>query len=301
VRGSDPGPRSPASVSVAALLREGRETLRASAAIDHWHSAIAREDAEDLLALALGIAVEDLDRGAPVTAAARRRYLDYIARRAGGEPVALIRGWVSFEGLRLRVRQGVFVPRNSSETLARKALAVLRRRSPAVAVDVACGAGPVACALAARQPAALIWGLDIDAAAVSLARSNARHLHLANARFRVSDLLSALPARLRGGVAVITMHPPYVGRGDLRALPREVRGFEPRHTLSDGSADGLGLVRALLAESPEWLLPGGSVLVEVAPYLSRSVQALMRRQGLEVTVTPDPAGLTRVIRGRWGR
>lgn len=282
-----------------ALLTEGRALLRASAAIDHWHQAIAREDAEDLLALALGIDVEELDRGAAVPPAARRRFRAYISRRASGEPVALIRGWVSFDGLTLRVRSGVFVPRSSSETLAQQALAVLRRRHPAVAVDVACGAAPVACSIAAAMPAAEVWGLDIDAAAVALARANARRLHIGNARFRVSDLLGALPRRLQGEVTAITMHPPYVGRGQVRSLPREVRGFEPRHTLTDGSPDGLGLVRDLLDAAPGWLRPGGAVLVEVAPYLSRSVQALMRREGLEVAVFSDPAGITRVIRGRW--
>jgi release factor glutamine methyltransferase len=180
-------------------------------------------------------------------------------------------------------------------------VAALRRRRTAVLVDVACGAGPVACAVASTLPGAEVWGLDLDRAAVSAARSNARRLRLANARFRVSDLLSALPSSLRGRVSAFTMHPPYVARADVRGLPAEIRGFEPRHTLTDGSPDGLGLVRALLDEAPSWLAPRGSALVEVAPYLSRSVQALMRRRGLEVSVTADPGGLTRVIRGRSAR
>ncbi len=285
--------------TVASLVASGQRQLRASPAIDHWHRAIAREDAEDLLALALGVEFEAMDRQAPVSARVEGRYREYVDRRAAGEPVALIRGWVEFAGLSLSVRPGVFVPRGSSELLARQAVAALRRRNPAIAVDVACGAAPVGCAVAAALPAAEVWGLDLDPAAVSLARANARRHHLSNARFRVSDLLSALPARLRGQVSVFTMHPPYVARADVRTLPREIRRFEPRHTLTDGSDDGLGLVRVLLEEGPPWLRRGGSTLVEVAPYLSRSVQALMRHQGLEVTVSADPGGITRVVRGRW--
>jgi release factor glutamine methyltransferase len=94
------------------------------------------------------------------------------------------------------------------------------------------------------------------------------------------------------------MHPPYVARGDIRSLPREIRGFEPRHTLTDESPDGLGLVRDLVGEAPEWLGRGGRVLVEVAPFLSRPIQARMRRAGLEVTVQSDPGGITRVVGGR---
>jgi len=286
--------------TAASLIAAGRRRIRESKAIDHWHSAIAREDAEDLLALALGVGVESLERQAEVPRRAEARYLGYVERRAAGEPVALIRGWVSFAGLTLRVRPGVFVPRGSTEELSRQAVVALGRRFPMVAVDVACGAGPVACAVAAARPTAEVWGLDIDAAAVALARSNARRHRLSNAHFRVSDLLAGLPSRLRGEVAAISIHPPYVARGAVRGLPREIRGFEPRHTLTDGSADGLGLVRALLVQAPEWLRRGGSVLVEVAPYLGRSVQALMRRDGFEVSVTADASGLTRVVRGRFG-
>jgi release factor glutamine methyltransferase len=289
----------PGPPTAAQLLRGATDRLRASPAIDHWHTAIAREDAEDLLAMALGIAAEALEPARPVPAAAARRFDGYVARRAAGEPVALIRGWVDFSGLRLGVRPGVFVPRGSSEWLAGRAVSLLRRRRAPVAVDVACGAAPVGCAVAAALPQAEVWGVDIDPAAVSLARANARRLHLGNARFRASDLLSGLPQRLRGEVGVFTMHPPYVARADVRGLPREIRGFEPRHTLTDGSPDGLGLVRGLLDAAPTWLVRGGSTLVEVAPYLSRSVQALMRRAGMEVSVSPDPSGLTRVVRGRW--
>lgn len=233
-----------------------------------------------------------------VPARVERRYLDYVKRRAAGEPVALIRGTVPFAGLTLAVRPGVFVPRGSSELLAEAAVAALRRRPIKVAVDVACGAAPVACAVAAAVPSAEVWGLDIDPAAVALSRANARHNHLGNARFRVSDLLAELPGRLRGEVGVFTMHPPYVARQEVRTLPREIRGFEPRHTLTDGSPDGLGLVRDLVDEAPQWLRRGGVLLFEVAPYLSRSVQALLRGAELEVTVQADPGGITRVVGGR---
>jgi len=285
--------------TAASLIADGRLRLRRSAAIDHWRSAIAREDAEDLLAIALRVEVEALQRDAVIPRQAERRFWDYVERRASGEPVALIRGWVSFADLTLRVRPGVFVPRGSTEELARQAVVALGRRFPMVAVDVACGAGPVACAVAVARPTAEVWGLDIDPAAVALARSNARRHHLSNAHFRVSDLLANLPSRLRGKVGAISIHPPYVARADVRGLPREIRGFEPRHTLTDGSPDGLGLVRGLLDQAPEWLRRGGSVVVEVAPYLASPVQALMRRQGYEFSVTADPSRLTRVVRGRF--
>jgi len=287
-----------AAPRVGQLLTDGRTVLRESTAIDHWRASIAREDAADLLALALGVATDALDPKAIVPTRAALRYLEFLQRRAAGEPVALIRGVVDFAGLTLAVRPGVFVPRGSSELLAQSAVAALRRRSVKVAVDVACGAAPVACAIADALPSAEVWGLDIDPAAVALSRANARRNRLGNAHFRVSDLLAALPRRLHGEVGAFTMHPPYVARREVRTLPREIRGFEPRHTLTDGSPDGLGLVRDLVEEAPGWLRRGGVLLFEVAPYLSRSVQALMRQADLEVTVHADPGGITRVVGGR---
>ena len=88
-------------------------------------------------------------------------------------------------------------------------------------------------------------------------------------------------------------------RDEVRSLPVEVRKFEPRATLTDGSEDGLGLVRRLAADAPSWLRPGGYVLVEIAPYLARSTATVLRRAGLrEVRSNRDNLGVTRVVAGR---
>lgn len=282
------------------LLDEGERLIAASKAIDHWRPGIAREDAEELLAALVdpdGPEDVELDLEEPVAAASARRYREWIRRRARGEPVPLITGFMRFGDLRLRTRPGVFVPRGSSELLAESALAAVRRRRAPVVVDVATGAGPVALSVADAMPAAEVWGVDIAADAVALARGNARRLGLGNARFRVSDMLDRLPAELLGRVDVFTIHPPYVRRDEVSLLPKEIRRFEPRHVLTDGSDDGLGLVRRLIADAPRWLAPHGSLIIEVAPYLSRSVQALLRRAGYGVRWTADPDGVTRVIIG----
>jgi release factor glutamine methyltransferase len=85
----------------------------------------------------------------------------------------------------------------------------------------------------------------------------------------------------------------------VRTLPVEIRKFEPRHTLTDGSDDGLGLVRRLATDAPAWLRPGGSVLVEIAPYLARATATVLRRAGLrEVRSHRDGLGVTRVVIAR---
>ena len=90
---------SPAAPRVGQLLTDGRTVLSESTAIDHWRASIAREDAADLLALALVVETDALDPKALVPARLARRYLEFLLRRAAGEPVALIRGVVEFAGL----------------------------------------------------------------------------------------------------------------------------------------------------------------------------------------------------------
>ena len=288
---------------VSDALREAADAIGHSRSIDHWRPVMARYDAEELMTAVLATPLAAETRRRALTPEQRRRFSTMVSRRVSGEPVAQIVGAFSFRGLELRVRRGVFGPRSSSELLAAEAIRALRRRPHAgVAVDVATGSGPVALAVAHEVPAAEVWGVDISGDAVKLGRENARRLHIGNVRFKVSDMLDALPTRLRAQVDVLTIHPPYVARRDVRTLPREIREYEPLHSLTDGSDDGLGLVRRLAADAPEWLRPGGVLLVEIGTYLSRPAQAALRRAGLsDVRWTKDSLGVTRVVSGRRGR
>jgi release factor glutamine methyltransferase len=274
-----------------------------STAIDHWDRNLGRYDAEELMTEVLG---RKLTRGVldrVLDSTSKQRFAAMVARRVNGEPIPRIKGHYAFRGLDLLIRDGVFVPRASSELLAKEAIRVLRRRrGQRVAVDVATGAGPVALAVANEVRDADVWGVDISAEAASLGKDNARRLGLRNAHFRAGDLLDALPRRLRGEIDVFTIHPPYVLRRDLKELPREIREFEPLQSLTDGSDDGLGLVRRLATEAHEWLKPGGVLLVEIGTYLSRKTQATLRAEHLvDVSWTKDDLGVTRVVSGRTPR
>jgi release factor glutamine methyltransferase len=274
-----------------------------SKAIDHWDRNLGRYDAEELMTEVLGrkLTTALLDRVLDPTS--KKRFAAMVARRVNGEPIPRIKGHYTFRKLDLLVRDGVFVPRASSELLAKEAVKALRRRhGDRVAVDVATGAGPVALAVANEVRSAEVWGVDISVAAAELGKDNARSLGLRNAHFRAGDLLEALPRRLRGTIDVFTIHPPYVLRRDLKELPREIRAFEPLQSLTDGSDDGLGLVRRLASEAHDWLRPGGVLLVEVGTYLSRRTQATLRAARLvDVTWTKDDLGVTRVVSGRTPR
>ncbi|MHB8572984.1 MAG: N5-glutamine methyltransferase family protein [Candidatus Dormibacteria bacterium] len=290
-------PTAQPQTTVESALREAARAIVASPHCDLWRKSVGRADAEDLMALCLGKRPRDTTR--LLKPGQLKRFRKLVDRRVSGEPVALIQGYMDFNGIRLRLKRGVFTPRYSSEFMAAQAIKRLRGRRKPNAVDVATGAGPVALSVADRLPKAHAWGVDISKPAVSLARRNARDLGLRNTTFKVSDLVQALPRRLRESVDVITFHPPYVARRDVRTLPTEIRDFEPPQALTDSSVDGLGLVRRLAEEANQWLRPGGWLLIEVAPDLSRSVRAILKPHGFtELEILRDSLGATRVVAAR---
>ena len=286
------------AVNAAEILDRAVRTLEASPAIDHWQRDREAIEAEDLLCYTLG--VDDVDPDDEVPSGARRRFERMIARRADGEPVQLIKGFAVFRGLEILARPGVFVPRDSTEFLAEQAVRRLRRRPRPILVDVATGGGTVALAVANEVRGVRAYGSDISRDAIRVARRNAERLGL-RATFLVGDLFGAFPSGLRGTADVVTLHPPYVARQEVRELPDEIRRWEPAHTLTDQSRDGLGLVGRTAAEAGGWLKPGGWLLVEVSPDRARAVGAVMRRHGFrEVRSTLDRGfRVTRVMVGRW--
>jgi release factor glutamine methyltransferase len=280
-----------------ALVDGAVRAMKASSSLDHWQRDRERIEAEELLFHALG--GRDPEPREEIPTAAARRFGRWVARRMKGEPIPYILGFAEFRGLHLAARPGVFVPRHSTEFLAEQAIRRLRgRRGRPMAVDLATGGGTVALAIANEVRKARVFGTDVSASAVALARRNASRLGLRASFFR-GDLFGGLPEAIAGAVDVVTLHPPYVARDELRELPDEIRRFEPVHTLSDRSVDGLGLVGRTIAESPEWLRSGGWLCIEIAPDRARSVVTALRRAGFhEARSTKGGIGVTRVVVGR---
>jgi release factor glutamine methyltransferase len=180
---------------------------------------------------------------------------EMVERRAAGLPLEQVIGWAEFCGLRIAVDPGVFVPRRRTEFLVQQAIGLAG--PGAVVVDLCCGAGAIGAALAAAVDRAEVYAADIDPAAVACARRNVP------GQVYQGDLYQPLPARLRGRVQILTANVPYVPTGDIELLPPEARDYEPRVAL-DGGPVGLDLLRRVAAGAPDWLAPGGHLLIEIS-------------------------------------
>jgi release factor glutamine methyltransferase len=198
-----------------------------------------------------------------------------VERRAAGLPLEQVVGWAEFCGLRVAVDPGVFVPRRRTEFLVQQALKRVRPQD--TIVDLCCGAGAIGAALAAAVDRAELHAVDIDPAAVRCARRNVPgHVYQ-------GDLYQPLPASLSGRVGLVVANVPYVPTGEIGFLPPEARAHEPLVAL-DGGPDGLDVLRRVAAGAPEWLAPGGHLLIETSERQAPLAAAAFAASGLTVEV-----------------
>ena len=270
-----------ARAAAAARLRSGADP------------ATAVLDADLLLAFALGVTKEELfaHSGRPLEAVDDARFRALVERRYQGEPVAYLRGWKEFYGLRFRVDRRVLIPRPETETLVDEARRVIAGRALTVA-DVGTGSGAIACAIAAHEQQVQVIAIDMSAGALEVAEANALSLGVAErVEFRLGDLLEPLD----GPVDVVCANLPYLREDAFADLAgeRTSLAFEPRTAVVSG-ADGLDLIRRAIAGLPRALALGGVALFECDPPQSAAIVALLRPLG-ETRVVRDLAGDERVV------
>lgn len=248
------------------------------------------------------------------TTAAVERVDAMVRRRVAGEPLQYVLGSWAFRHLDLFVDPRVLIPRPETELTAERAIEEGERlggrrgrRSPwtgsateyAVA-DLGTGSGAIALTLATELPDALVWATDASADAVAVARANVAGIGAPGARVRLEwgDWFDALPGELRGGLRVIVSNPPYLRDDEVPDLPPEVVQHEPYDALVSGPT-GLEATAHIVRQAPEWLVPGGSLVVEIDARRAEPSLALAADAGFaEVRIDDDLTGRPRVLVAR---
>jgi release factor glutamine methyltransferase len=249
-----------------------------------------RRDARLLIAAAIEAGPERLiaEPERVLGAAEAARIEASISRRAAREPVSRILGRRGFWSLELEITPDTLDPRPDSETLVAAVLARIGAQglvgAPLSVLDLGTGSGCLLLALLSELPAATGLGLDISAAALDVARRNARNLGLSDrARFEVGDWAGDSPgdwgAGLAGSWQVIVSNPPYITDSEIGDLAPEVARYDPKLALTAGS-DGLDAYRKLLPRAARLLERGGVLALEVGRGQQDAVTALLAASGL---------------------
>jgi release factor glutamine methyltransferase len=216
------------------------------------------------------------------------RYRSWLERRAAGEPAHHLTGECRFWGREFEVSPAVLVPRPETEIVIETALS-LPLAPDARVLDVGTGSGCIAVTLAVERTRWRVAAVDRSPAALATAQRNARR-HGVELPSWIGDLTDAAAPPWDLVVANL----PYIPSGDLELLPLEV-GRDPRAAL-DGGADGLGLIRPLLADLGRLLRPCGGAILEIGDDQAEAVCDLAAAAGLAVARRlRDLGGADRVI------
>jgi release factor glutamine methyltransferase len=272
-----------------------REALRsASERLELHHVSNARLSAELLLAHCMSVEREYLYTHDERVLNPRESQAleDALYDRINGVPLQYIVGRQEFYGRFFHVTPAVLIPRPETEHIVEAALE-LQKAAPRTArpriLDVGTGSGCIAVTLALEIEGAEVFGSDISEAALQIARDNAFALR-ASVDFLCMDVLDGVT----GKFDFIVSNPPYVRRGDMSRLQREVREYEP-HVALFSPEDELQVYRRLIAGAEGLLRPGAYLLMEVGIGMDERVLGLFGEQWQKLPTKKDLQGIPRTV------
>ena len=226
-----------------------------------------------------------------------------IAKRAEGVPVAYLTGVKEFWTLALNVNPDVLIPRPETETLVELAIEYLSDNvnnftTKYNLIDLGTGSGAIALAIADNFKEKIkVIATDKSIKALEVAKLNATKLNIENVIFKSGDWFSALQeldSEDRKFNCIVS-NPPYIACDD-KHLDGEIR-FEPKSALEAGEK-GLDDLFSIIEKAPDYLLPGGCLLLEIGHSQGQEVLAKLEQHGFtNCHITKDLAGLDRVASG----
>lgn len=206
-------------------------------------------------------------------------------------PAAYLTGEAWLRGLRFVADARALVPRSPiAELLDGDALApwIGEDAAPARVLDLCTGGGSLAILAAHRFPAARVVATDASADALALAAGNvALHGLVDRIELRRGDLWEPLGDER---FDLVVCNPPYVNASSMAALPDEFRR-EPADAL-DGGADGMAIVRRIVAGARAHLADGGLLVLEIGHEAAHFEAAF---GGLEFAYLPTTGGDDRIV------
>ena len=225
-----------------------------------------------------------------------RAFFLLFERRLKGEPLGRILGQRSFHGLNFLLNAATLEPRDDTEAVLELLIPLLhswvKETGCVHFVDMGTGSGAIAIAALYHVPQAYAIGLDKSAAALEMAQKNALNAGVAE---RFSPCLSDWFKNLTGEFSVIVSNPPYIESQHIAQLAPEVKNYDPIAAL-DGGCDGLRFYRSLAAESSNFLIAKGSVIVEIGFNQEKSVATIFNQHGFNlVQKQKDLCGITRAL------
>lgn len=217
------------------------------------------------------------------------QFQELVHKRQQPTPVAYLLGQREFYSLDFAISAATLVPRPETEILVEQALPLIPEDSGFRVCDLGTGTGIIAITLKKQRPAANLYATDVDPECLAVAADNARR-HDVSIELIESDWYRNIPVSLQ--FDLIVSNPPYIAsqhpflkQGDLPA--------EPQIALTPGES-GLEALEQIIAQAPNFLRPGGWMILEHGYDQQAAVADLLAKAGfIDVHCQADYNGLPR--------
>jgi len=283
----------------------------------------AGREAEDIIVYCLKIDRTTLLRDNPLLHREELAKIDeLLKRRSNREPPQYILGYVDFCGLKIRVGQGVLIPRPETELLVEEAIKTVKSYTLKVKskdknssliphysslsiLDLCTGSGCLALALAREFTYAHAYGTDISEVAIRYAKENAKINNINNVTFLKGNLFEPVAQLITLHSSLITFdlivsNPPYIRSEDIKTLQPEIKDWEPTGALNGGE-DGLDYYRAIIPGSKRYLKEGGSLILELGVNQAEEARRMAINAGFkDISLIKDYAGIDRILIAKSG-
>jgi release factor glutamine methyltransferase len=225
----------------------------------------------------------------------QQQFNELLLRRLQGEPVAYLVGQQGFWNLLLTTNSATLIPRPETEVLVDTVLQLDDGQSKKI-LDLGVGTGAIVLALAHEKPHWQLFGSDVSADALAVAKENSEALHLKNVEFRQGSWCE--PWQINTNFFdVVVSNPPYIREDDPHLIQGDVR-FEPRLALISG-VDGLDAIRVIVRDARTLLKKNGWLLIEHSFDQGQQARDIFSQNGFSNIVTlKDLNGHDRVCQGR---
>ena len=216
-----------------------------------------------------------------------------------GRPVQYVLGKTEFYGLPFNVNPSVLIPRPETEELVEWVIESVGSGKLAVGsiLDIGTGSGCIAITLKKNLPGFKVSAIDISAAALETAASNAK-LNGVDVQFINSDILNFGSEIEIPKFQIIISNPPYVTLHDKTQMHANVTDFEPHSALFVPENDPLLFYKAIADFATTNLTENGLLFFEINESYGKETVELLNSKGFKnIELRKDMSGKDRMVKG----
>lgn len=218
-------------------------------------------------------------------------------RLLGNEPIQYILNEAWFYDLPFWVNASVLVPRPETEELVDWVIKDHQQSKDLAILDIGTGSGCIPIILKKKIPRARVASCDVSAAALEVARKNARK-HQTDIHFIECDFLKREQWSSMGPADVIISNPPYIPQSEKGLMHPNVLDHEPHLALFVDDSEPLIFYSAIAEAGKILLNDSGLIYVEIFEGLGNETLSVFRDHGYDALLKKDMQGKERFIKAR---